>query len=73
MANKIGNPGKSDTPDAITPDNCQDAFNVQPSWTDWAIAYGFMIAADGVQNVVPAPFNFVATAAYVATGEAAQH
>ena len=71
LVNKIGNPGKSDTPNAITPDNCQDAFNAQPSWTDWSIAQAIAIGADGLQNVIPPPFNGVATAVYVAAGETA--
>ncbi len=53
------------------PDNCQDAFNVQPSYTDWAITQAFVIATDGLQNVIPPPFNGIATAAYVAAGEVA--
>ncbi len=72
IANKIAK--KSDaspTSDATINDNCQDAFNADPSYADWSLAQGFTIAADGAQNLIPPPFNVGATAAYVAAGEAA--
>ena len=73
IANKIGKTDKSGTitPNAITPDNCQDAFNAAPSFTDYAAAQAAAIAADGLQNVIPPPINFVATGVYIAAAEGA--
>jgi hypothetical protein len=65
--------GKGDriTQNAITPDNCQDAFDAAPSITDWSAAKAAAIAADGLQNVIPPPLNFVATGVYIAAEEGA--
>jgi len=71
IANKIKKTSESNAPDAITPDNCQDAFNAAPSWTDWSAVTAAAIAADGLQNVIPPPFNFAATAVYIAAAEGA--
>ncbi len=76
LAEKIGgnySAGKDDinTSNAITPDNCQDAFNAAPSFTDYAATKAAAIVADGAQNVIPPPLNIIATAAYVALEEGA--
>ncbi|MGI9166941.1 MAG: hypothetical protein ACR2G5_11265 [Pyrinomonadaceae bacterium] len=54
----------------ITPlvaDNCADGINAGITNTDLAIADAFRIAAEAIQDVIPAPFNFVAVAATAAT------
>ena len=76
MAKKIeGNYSEGEggvtTSNAITPDNCQDAFNAAPSFTDWSAASAAAIAADGLQNVIPPPLNAIATAVYIAAAEGA--
>jgi hypothetical protein len=76
LANKIGRTGRtigvtSNSPDAIIPDNCQDAYNVAPSWSDYSVARAISIAADGAQNIIPPPFNAVASAVYIAAEESA--
>jgi len=71
LANKTVKTGGSVSPDAIIQDNCQDAYNVAPSWSDWSVAKAIGIAADGAQNVIPPPFNAIATAAYIAAEESA--
>jgi hypothetical protein len=58
-------------PSAITPDNCQNAFDVAPSWTDWGVTEGFAIGAQGAYEVIPAPLNAVALVAWVALEEGA--
>jgi len=63
--------GETNAPNAITPDNCQDAFNAAPSFTDYAAVSAAAIAADGLQNVIPPPFNAAATAVYIAAAEGA--
>jgi hypothetical protein len=48
-------------------DNCADGINANISNTDIAIAEAFRIAAEAAQDVIPAPFNFIAVAATAAT------
>lgn len=51
----------------LVPDNCADGINAGITNTDIAIADAFRIAAEAIQDVIPAPFNFVAVAATAAT------
>ncbi len=56
---------------AITPDNCQDAFNAAPSWTDWGITKAFEIAAQGAYEIILPPFNALVMAAWIPLAEGA--
>jgi hypothetical protein len=56
---------------AITPDNCQDAFNAAPSWTDWGVTKAFEIAAQGAYEIIPPPFNSLAMIAWIPLAEGA--
>jgi hypothetical protein len=56
---------------AITPDNCQDAFNAAPSWTDWTVTEALAIAAQGAYEVIPPPLNAIAMAAWIPLEEGA--
>lgn len=74
LAEQIGgkypeNYSDENTSNAITPDNCQDAFNEQPSFTDLAFAKGYEIAAMAAYEVVPEPLNGIAMAAWVPLAE----
>jgi len=53
------------TPNAITPDNCQDGFNAAPSWTDWGVTKAFAIAAQAAYEAIPPPLNIIALAAWL--------
>ena len=69
LAEKIGGkyPEKfsgDNTSSAITPDNCQDAFNEQPSFSDLAFTRGFEIEAQAAYEVIPEPLNGIALAAW---------
>jgi Fe-S cluster assembly scaffold protein SufB len=52
---------------AAVADSCADGINAGITNTDIAIADAFRIAAEAIQDVIPAPFNFVAVAATAAT------
>jgi hypothetical protein len=78
LAEKIGgkypeNYSDENTSSAITPDNCQDAFNEQPSFSDLALTRAFEIEAQAAYEVVPEPLNGIALLAWVplATGSLA--
>lgn len=46
--------------EAITPDNCAEAFAAAPSWTDWSITKSSEIGAQAVYEGIPEPINLVA-------------
>jgi hypothetical protein len=55
------------TPNAVTPDNCQDGINADVSNTDIAAAQAASLAAHAVADAVPPILNIPAVAAYVVT------
>jgi hypothetical protein len=52
--------GNVAAPNAITPDNCDEAFAADPSWTDWSITKTSEIAGQAAYEVIPEPFNGIA-------------
>lgn len=63
--------GGDTTSNAITPDNCQDAFNAEPSWTDWGVTEAIAIAAQGAYEIIPPPLNALAMVAWIPLAEGA--